>query len=305
MPIGGIARPNPSGGLSGAFPGMGYSTPPVNAQPSLANQYGVYNAAVQTQGADYGNIMKGYQDLYNKSANINPLQAPAPLNAQTYTPQSYNYSPSTDTRNSLNNLNQLSQTGGYSPQDIADLRARGVSPIRAVYANAQRGVDRSRALQGGYSPSYNAVTAKMAREMSDQVSSGVQNVNAGIAQNVAGNKLSASGTYASAAGNENALATSAGEQNAASANQAGQFNANARNTTNQFNTQMPLEYGRYNQANLGIQADALGGMRSLYGTTPAMSSLFGNQAMNAAQFQNELDQQNRRPFLNSIAGTIH
>ena len=53
---------------------------------------------------------------------------------------------------------QFAQTGGFSPEDLANIRARAVSPVRAVYANAQQNVNRQRALQGGYSPGFNRLT---------------------------------------------------------------------------------------------------------------------------------------------------
>src|SRR5215471_5118170 len=56
-------------------------------------------------------------------------------------------------------------TGGYSPSDLSAIRARSVSPIRAIYANANREVDRGKSLSG-YSPNFNASKAKMAREQS-------------------------------------------------------------------------------------------------------------------------------------------
>jgi hypothetical protein len=68
----------------------------------------------------------------------------------------------------------------------------------------------------------------------------------------------------------------AAEFNAGNVNQANLFNANATNQANQLNSNR--------------QMSALEGMRGLYGTTPAMSALFGNQAMQSAGMQNQMDQ---------------
>lgn len=87
------------------------------------------------------------------------------------------------------NLLDLSKTGGYSDSDVANIRERGISPIRSVYSSAMRNVDRNKALQGGYSPNYNAVQAKMARELSDTISGATTNINADLAQRIAQNRL--------------------------------------------------------------------------------------------------------------------
>lgn len=202
------------------------------APGNLTDPYKLYNTAVQQQAGDYSNIMKGYQDLLSKG-------------------------PSSDQAAATRNLGELATTGGYSPEGIAAIRARGISPIRSIYASANRDVDRQRALQGGYSPNYNAVKAKMARELSDTIANKTTDVEGMIAQNVAQNRLSAGGAYANAANQE---------------------------------SQVPLE--------------ALRGQVSLYGTTPALANLFGNQALAGAQFQNQINQQNKNDNLNLISRLV-
>lgn len=64
----------------------------------------------------------------------------------------------------------FSKTGGFSPQDLANIRARAVSPVRAVYQNAQQNVNRQRALQGGYSPGFGVLQDRMARGQSQGIS---------------------------------------------------------------------------------------------------------------------------------------
>ena len=189
--------------------------------PASTDAFKLYNTAVQQQAGDYGNIMKGYQNLAKQG-------------------------PSAASSSAVANLGNLATTGGISPQDEANLRARGVSPIRAAYSAAARNMDRQKNIQGGYSPNYGAVQAKLAREQSEQLAQGNTNVEAMIAELRQKGRLSSAGQYASAAQNQD---------------------------TN--------------------QRDALHGMTSLYGTTPALASLFGNQAMQGAQFQNQVNQQGR------------
>lgn len=252
-----------------------YERTPAAPPPSpLANQYKLYNSAVGQNAEDYGSIMSGYKNLLAKTQN-------SPVGQ--YTPQTAQYSPSADYTSAMGNMGELARTGGYSDQGIADLRARGVSPIRAVYAGANRDIDRNRALQGGFSPNYGALKAKMAREMSDKIGGATQDVNAGIAQNVAGNRASLASPYANAAQNESQFANSFGMKNADIMNDASKFNIGNAMTNNDF----------------GLKA--LGGMQSLYGTTPAMSALFGGQASDLAKFQNQVQQQGSQNGLQMIS----
>jgi len=84
---------------------------------------------------------------------------------------------------------QFAQTGGFSPQDLTNIRARAVSPVRAVYANAQRNVNRQRSLQGGYSPGFGAMQTRMAREQGQTTSDAGINAEAGISEMVQKGKL--------------------------------------------------------------------------------------------------------------------
>lgn len=79
------------------------------------------------------------------------------------------------------NFNDFAKTGGYSSEDLSNIRSRAVSPIRAAYANANREVDRSRALQGGYSPGFATAKARMAREQSSAASDSATNAEGMIA----------------------------------------------------------------------------------------------------------------------------
>lgn len=171
--------------------GGGGGTPSIAPQPTTPayGDPGTFGAAVQQQTGDYQAIMDR-------------------LNAIASGPSS------PDVSTSLNNLNTLSTTGGYSPQDIADLRARAVAPIRSIYSSARQNLDRSKSLSGGYSPNAGAAEAQLARDESTQVGGALTNANAGIEQNVAQNKLSIAPAYSTAALGESGLRL--GANNAAS-----------------------------------------------------------------------------------------
>lgn len=145
----------------------------------LTRQYQLYNTGVEQQAEDYSGLMKRFNEMYGNIAN----------------------------------------KGQYSAQQQADIRERGISPIRSVYSSANRDVDRQRALQGGYSPNYGAVKAKMAREMSESLSGATTNVNAQLAQDMMKNQqamnaqqLSALGGSSSLYGTTPALAKTFGDQ---------------------------------------------------------------------------------------------
>jgi hypothetical protein len=82
----------------------------------------------------------------------------------------------------MGQYNKFATTGGFSPTDIAAIRARAIAPTRAVYANANQAVNRQKAIQGGYSPGFGTLKARMARDMSSGLSDANTNAEAQIAQ---------------------------------------------------------------------------------------------------------------------------
>lgn len=76
----------------------------------------------------------------------------------------------------------FAKTGGFSSGDINAMREHAISPTRAVYANAMRDIDRSKALQNGYAPNYIAARAKVNRDLAQSISDADTNAEAGIAQ---------------------------------------------------------------------------------------------------------------------------
>jgi len=186
---------------------------------------------------------------------------------------------------SYEGFTEFSKTGGYSPQDIANMRARGVSPIRAAYANAEREIGRQRSMQGGYSPNAIALQGRMAREQGQSAADATTNVEAGLAEarnrgrlsgltgmsGIEGQRLDADVdlTKFNAGQRTNAqVNTFASADRAAAANRSSAESAAGRRMA-------------ASGASTRNQMDALSGMRSLYGTTPGMSEMFGNQAIQA------------------------
>jgi len=90
---------------------------------------------------------------------------------------------------SFSGFKGFSESGGFSPGDLANIRARAVSPVRAAYQNAQQNVNRQRSLQGGYSPGFGVLQSRMARQQGTATSDAATNAEASIAEMVQQGKL--------------------------------------------------------------------------------------------------------------------
>jgi len=258
-------------------------------QGPLANQASYnYGRASEANYGDYTDIMNQYRSIASGGGQAGEGGggggggggAVGNFDAFTVSPGRAGYS---DPFASYGGMQEFASTGGYSANDIANMRARGVSPIRAAYANAEREVGRQRSLQGGYAPNAIAAQVKMAREQGQAAADATQNVEAGLAEarnrgrqfgltgmgNIEGQRLSAdvdlskfntgldfqgqqynADAYARAQAAANAAAESGANRGAASA---------AANNTDRLR--------------------ALSGMTQLYGTSPGMAETFGNQLL--------------------------
>jgi hypothetical protein len=268
-------------------PSSRWDTPqaqPQNPTATFGNP-NTFTSAANQQAQDYDKIMKNYESIFNQGRTN-------PLSYTNIAPTISNYQESARQDKALSDLSELSSTGGYSDEGIAALRERGISPIRSVYSSAQRNIDRAKGLSGGYSPNYAAVTAKMARDQASEIGNAMNNVNAGIAQNVAANRISAAPAFASAANTES------GMRNASLTH-----NADVYNDINKFNASNALDAQKTNRGN---QLGAVQGMTNLYGTTPALTNLFGNQIMQstqAGQNQQQINNQKEAQINNSVFAT--
>ena len=254
----------------GMVPRYGGNAPPT----PLQNAYTNYGVTAQKQASDYDDIMGKYKSTYD-SIPTGGSSGNAALNFQYTKPT---YQTTADYTRSVGNLRDTSDKGLYSDEDQANLRERGVSPIRSVYANAQRNVNRQRALQGGYSPNYAAVSAKMAREMSSQLSDQTTKVNAQIAQDIAAQRAAAQGAYAS---------TASGEQNARN-----NFELSAADSANKYGlNKLDAEMKDY-WAPTQAKLSALGGATSLFGTQPGFTTTMQTGAQNQAAQESNTAQNN-------------
>lgn len=237
-----------------------------------------FGRAMETGNADYNKIMGGLGDAMTRpSINARTISYSDPFESyDSFRNMSKTGGYDIPNNDAYTGYKEFGDTGGYSRSDIANLRSRGASPIRAAYANAERELGRQRSLQGGYSPNAAAVLAKMAREQSQGMSDAMQNVEAGIVNSRNQNRLAGFSGMAGIDQNRigNQLQGMQGMSNIENQRlnaelEAGRFNATAGMQADQFNS--------------GNQMDALRGMVSLYGTTPGMANMFGDQLGRAIQ----------------------
>jgi hypothetical protein len=225
-----------------------------------------YGRGSEANYGDYTDIMNRYRTIAGGGGASGGGSA-ADYGAGKYTPFTVGYS---DPFESYGGFKEFSQTGGYSKEDIANMRSRGVSPVRAAYANAEREMGRQRSLQGGYSPNFMAASAKMARERGQAGADAMQNVEAGLAE--ARNKGRLSGLTG--------MSGIEGQRLNAQID-VGKFNAEAQARAQAQNigaeSQAAGAGAAASAANRADQLRALSGMTSLYGTNPGMSETFGNQ----------------------------
>ena len=237
--------------------------------PQSQDMWNTYKTAKDTNVADYGNIMKGYQD-YNDSLKAGgpskfgfqsvSAQRPKELN------QAYGQLNSAGT-----GYQNFADTGGYSDTDVQELRARGMSPIRSAYNNTMMEMDRSRALGGEQgSPNYIAAASKAQRELPGQMSDAMTGVNATLANAIREGKLAGLSGLTNVGGTMGGL----------SGQESGRMlTADMANQNADLQSQQLAEQSLQNFRQ--SQLAGLSGQTGLYGTTPAMSSTFGNQALNA------------------------
>lgn len=150
---------------------------------------------------------------------------------------------------------KFADTGGFSPEDIQNIRARAVAPIRSIADNARQQIQRQAAIRGSaYSPNTTAALAKTARESEYAAGDTATNAEAAIA----GLK------------NQGMLAGLGGLSSTG-------LGINNQNLTNALGLR-----GQDLSSILGAQSGqlgALGGMTGLYGATPGLTNTFGNQVL--------------------------
>jgi hypothetical protein len=264
-----------------------------------------YGRGSESNYGDYTDIMNQYRGIASGGGAVGAgdegggggggggggMDFTPSYNAYTVSPGRAGY---TDPFESYAGMKEFSQTGGYSKEDIANMRARGTSPIRAAYANAERDQGRARSLQGGYSPNAFAASARMAREQGQSAADATQNVEAGLAEaRNAGRRYGLTGMQGTE-GQRLSADVDVSKFNTGLDFEGQKFNAGAYSDAEQRNMAAQeraaasraaagaASADRAAAASAASRADqlrALQGMTQLYGTTPGMAATFGNQLL--------------------------
>lgn len=235
-----------------------------------------YNQAAERNTADYGKMM-GQYDQFRQS-----LGGPSKFDFQRVSAQrpeelnkAYGY-----LNEAAPGYREFASTGGYSPTDIQELRARGTSPIRAAYGNTMMEMDRARSLGGNAgAPNYIAAASRAQRELPGQMADATTGVNAQLADAIRQGKL------AGLSGITNIGSTMGGLSSAESGRM---LQADLANQGADIQTQGMGEQSLQNLRQ--NQLASIGGQASLYGTSPGLASTFGNQALNAYNTRAQMEQ---------------
>lgn len=200
----------------------------------------IYQSALSQSAEDYDSIMNQYKNLGRDVKDSN-----------SYSPVRF------EQNRDFGGLEDFTKTGGYSDEDISNIRERSISPIRSIYDSASRNLNRQKNIQGGYSPNFGAVQAKLARDMSSAIGERTTAANANIAQMVQQGKLAGSTALAPIKARENEF-------------------------KNQFVQSEAARKQQSKDTDYNKILETIRGQQSTYGTTPALASTFGNQVLNAA-----------------------
>jgi hypothetical protein len=147
----------------------------------------------------------------------------------------------------------FADTGGFSPQDIANIRARSIAPIRSMADQNTQEIQRQNAIRGtAYSPNTAAAIAKVARDANYAAGDTATNAEANIAQLKQQGRLYGLGGLSG---------TGLSDQ--------------SNNTQNRG-----LDLSAINSS-AGNTLGAISGQGSLYGATPGLINTFGNQVLNS------------------------
>lgn len=246
-----------------------------------------YGRGSEANYGDYTDIMNAYRGIASGQGSSSGGgggggggAAPGGYSAFTVSPGRASYN---DPFKSYAGMEEFSKTGGYSRDDIANLRSRGTSPIRAAYANAEREMGRQRALQGGYSANAFASLGRMARERGQAGADAMQNVEAGLAEmRNRGRQFGLTG-MGNIEGQRLGADVDLSKFNTGLDFEGQKYNANAMEGAQARNIGAAERAGAAGAAGAAAsradQLRALQGMTSLYGTTPGMANTFGNQLL--------------------------
>lgn len=247
-----------------------------NLRNNMGNTQGTfwnnYNTGVGMNLASYDEIMGRYRDFLGGGGSLygGAGAGASGFSAPTVSAERVGLNPEwmNHVRSALGGYQNFADTGGFSTRNLQDIRARAIAPTRSVYSSAQNNIARQRALQGGYSPNYTAASAKMTRDLAQQISDANVSANASIAQMVQQGKLAGLGGLSTTG-----LGAAGLNLQADTANQEAALRASLANATNS------LAGRAYDLQGRGQDLNAINAMGQLYGTRPGLIETFGDQVL--------------------------
>jgi len=221
--------------------------------PTTQNMYNTNQTATAQQMGDYRDLMDQFKNYQSTAPQWSPVSA-----------ERVNYNRTPEMEEAFGGYRNFMNTGGFSPQDIADMRARGVSPIRSTYANMVNELQRQKNLQGGYSPNMAAAMTRMRGSTSQQMADQVQNINAYLAEQIQKGKMFGTSGMGDLSTRDTDFAQRAALANQSAGLQAAGINASMA--------------GRPDPRLQALQAAS-----SLYSASPGLMGTTGNQLLNSTQ----------------------
>jgi len=243
--------------------------------PQLANTTGTfmnnYNTGVDKNMGSYDQIMNNYQDYYD---NPRGRRGGGGGGTPGFTPTNY-VAPKIDYQDpfeSYGGYKDFASTGGFDEAGKANIRARAIAPTRAIYERGNENLSRQRSLQGGYSPGYASAMSRNNRQMNEAVSDANIAAESDLARMIQSGRLAGLGGMSGIEGQRLGAQFRKNEYNADSDKWATEGNAGENRYGAEYNYRNSMDQE-------GDRLGALTGMTSLYGTTPGMAKLFGDQVL--------------------------
>jgi len=134
--------------------------------------------AQQRADQTYGDVYKGYTDIYNKAGQPGAYGSYFKNAADTglVTPEN------TARMRGGGVFDEFAKTGGLSDADVTNLRARGTSTIPSYYDAVRNQFQNQNRIQGGTNPSYGSSMGRIARDQSRGASEAALGTELGITQ---------------------------------------------------------------------------------------------------------------------------
>lgn len=174
-------------GSGGGGGGGGGGAPAVDRYGQVG---GLYNEFANTGGINAGAVraaMAGMQDL-SKSGGWTPAdRAAQQANIASMEAMGKTGGLDADALNRMRGggvFQEFQQTGGYTPEQISDLRARANSTMPAFYDAVRQGQNRMASIQGGNPAASAAMAARMARDQAAGMREQTLNTETGLANDI-------------------------------------------------------------------------------------------------------------------------